>query len=418
MKNGINFLLIVLLMTTSNLMGQSGAVSPYSYFGIGTNEAFNTSRYLAMGQTGIALGSELYLNSRNPASLTSVPVSTFLYDIGIQGSVNTSKSRFDKQTRYDGGLSNISIGFRLSERLALSAGMEPVSQAKYMISLNLPVEGTSTDYPVVVEGEGGITRTYLSTGFRFNENLSIGGTVNYFFGSVDQTQTVSVNSETITNFIYSKKDRYTGIGFGLGMQYEHDFDSDTKLTFGGILNFKSKLGRNTAILTEILLADDVEPDFEVENENGNVFLPFEAGFGMAMYFGRKWQLTADYASKKWNKSASLQTSEIYKSESIFSLGAEFNPRGLSYQDFFKRLSYRFGASYSTGNFKILNENVDKVSASLGVGIPVSKSGVGLNFSYVYTKRGWISNSYLKDTYHLFSLSFSGFENWFVKKVIY
>lgn len=414
-KNSIG-LTALFQLASFYVAAQSGAVSPYTYFGIGETESFNTSRYNSMGQTGIALSSNLYLNSRNPASLSSIPASSFLYDFGLQGSVNTSKSGNEKQTRFDGGLANLKVGLRLNDYFAASLGMEPVSQSKYKIGSSIPIEGTSSEYPVTIEGEGGLTRVFSSLGFKLNDNLSLGGTINYYFGSVDQLHTINVNSETITDFVVSKENKYAGIGFGLGLQYRHQFSKDLGFTFGGILNFKSKIAQNTETNTKIILSD-TEEEFSVDEIKDNVYLPLETGVGMALDFGKSWTVTADYTSKKWEKLDFTQTTEIYKNENIFGLGAEYRPKALPYQSFHNKLAYRMGISYSTGNFKIVNDEVDKASASIGLGIPVTQSGMSINLGYSLTKRGWISDSYVKDTYHLFTLSFSGFENWFVKKFI-
>jgi|GEM_PF-643771 len=408
--------MVIIHLISIKAIAQSGAVSPYTYFGIGATESFNTSRYNTMGQTGIALGSGIYLNSRNPASVTAISGSTFLYDLGVQGSVNISESSSDRETRVDGGLSNLAVGLRLNNHFAISMGMEPVSQSKYKISTTIPLEGTASDYPVILEGEGGISRVYSSLGYQLNDNLSLGGTINYFFGSVDQSHRINVNSETMTDFVVEKDNRYSGIGFGLGMQYRHKFDKNLGFTFGGILNFKSKIAQNTETITRTILSSASQEE-TVEEVKGNVYLPMETGVGIALEIGRKWTVTADYANKKWDKLEYTGTSERHKNENIFAVGAEFRPKGLIYQEFYKKISYRVGLNYSTGNFKIVNEEVDKASASFGLGIPVTQSGMTMNVGYSFTKRGWISDSYVKDTYHLFTISFSGFENWFVKKYI-
>ena len=60
--------IVLLSFSGMALHAQNSTTSPYSGFGIGELEMSSGGRNAAMGQTGIALRSNLFLNTANPAS--------------------------------------------------------------------------------------------------------------------------------------------------------------------------------------------------------------------------------------------------------------------------------------------------------------------------------------------------------------
>lgn len=400
-------------LVSASVCAQSGTVSPYSYFGIGTTENFNNNRNYAMGQTGIALSSFNYLNNRNPASLGNMTSSTFIYDIGVYGSLNRSESYSDKQSVIDGNISNLSVGFPLSNKFGLMLGLEPVSQSKYTINTTIPVEGTSYESRIKLSGEGGITKVFSSLGFRVNDNLYLGGTVNYLFGSIDRLETINTGTALVETFTLKNANSYQGFSFGLGMQYHHSFSENTKGTFGGIINFKSKIHQEM-ISTYDLYVSSANTVYTIDTISRNVYLPQEIGVGFALDFKEKLTLSFDYAAKNWEGiNYSSDTREIYQKEHLFNLGAEYRPRGVM-SNYFNRTMYRMGLGYSTGNYKLYGEDIDKIFATAGIGY-LLKPRFSINVSYSFTKKGWLSDAAMKDTYHLLSISFTGVEAWFTKR---
>jgi len=76
------FFSLLITISCFGLSAQNNTSSPYSGLGIGELEMSSGGRNTAMGQTGIGLRSNLFMNTANPASLTAIDPQSFLFDIG------------------------------------------------------------------------------------------------------------------------------------------------------------------------------------------------------------------------------------------------------------------------------------------------------------------------------------------------
>ena len=96
MKLKTTIFIILLIIQGSIAYGQNNTSSPYSGFGIGELEMSAGGQNSGMGQTGIALRSNLFMNMANPASLTAIDRQSFLFDMGVNmkytNLANSSKS--------------------------------------------------------------------------------------------------------------------------------------------------------------------------------------------------------------------------------------------------------------------------------------------------------------------------------------
>ena len=112
----IIFFIFLITIPGITLLAQNSTSSPYSGFGIGELEMSSGGRNAAMGQTGIASRSSLFLNTANPASLTTIEAQSFLLDMGFNIKYTKLQNSTKSVNVTDGNLSWIQIASRSPEK--------------------------------------------------------------------------------------------------------------------------------------------------------------------------------------------------------------------------------------------------------------------------------------------------------------
>jgi hypothetical protein len=147
MKIKIIFFVFLITIPKITLLAQNSTSSPYSGFGIGELEMSSGGRNAAMGQTGIASRSSLFLNTANPASLTTIEPQSLLLDMGF----NIKYTKLENSTKNvnvtDGNISWIQIGFPITKKIFGGFSLNPKSSVGYNIYSAKTIDGTSISYP-------------------------------------------------------------------------------------------------------------------------------------------------------------------------------------------------------------------------------------------------------------------------------
>ena len=91
------------------------------------------------------------------------------------------------------------------------------------------------------------------------------------------------------------------------------------------------------------------------------------------------------------------------------------PKYNSITKYYKRMDFRIGASYVNTPLQFGVDQLNEVSISFGVGIPVKKSRTKYDFSCVLGRRGTTDNSLIEEQFVRFGLSVSYDGIWFVKR---
>lgn len=152
------------LMQTMNAQDSS----PYSYFGLGTFNNVDNARNVALGNTGIALQAEDYINSKNPASITGLDMRNVVFDVGGLLKYNTISSNKGTDKRLNGNFTNLGLAMRISNHFYLGANVQPTTSTDYKMISTIPIEGTSATYPITYEGSGGISNLGVTLGYKIN----------------------------------------------------------------------------------------------------------------------------------------------------------------------------------------------------------------------------------------------------------
>ena len=98
-----------------------------------------------------------------------------------------------------------------------------------------------------------------------------------------------------------------------------------------------------------------------------------------------------------------------------SAGMQFTPDYNSITKYYKRIDYRFGASYSNTPLFLEGNQLNEMSVSFGFGIPVKKSRTKYDFSCTIGKRGTTEGNLIKEQFVRLALSVSYDGIWFLKR---
>src|SRR5210317_2274597 len=123
---------LLLLLASESTWAQARISSPYSRYGVGDLWHNHTSVVLAgMGNVGLAISSDNYLNIKNPASYTGFDSTSFLFDISGVGMYNTLKTTEISQPADYASLGYILFGTPITKRWKASFGLIPFSNVGY-----------------------------------------------------------------------------------------------------------------------------------------------------------------------------------------------------------------------------------------------------------------------------------------------
>jgi hypothetical protein len=396
-------------------MAQSDVNSPYTLFGVGKENTSTFGGSNGFANTGIAYSNGLLINKINPASLTAIEPTSFLYEVGLNSTLSLKADNNSTQTNYNFNFTHIGIAFSVSNHWKMSFGLVPKTKTSYDIDFIEPVEGDTGLYYTSITGSGGVNELFWGHGFKIGKNLSLGVELNAYFGAINQEKYIDYET---TQVYLKESSSYTGVGLKGGFQYKLNNLLGTNTTFGGIVYVPSTLngsqdieGTKTSGISnsDIIIAEE---DLEIDNFD----IPLKIGFGITSQIN-KLTINLDYQKSYWGDSYISNTNFSYNNQNIYGLGFEYK-RQTNTLRYYKKIIYRMGMNYDTGYLDFSGTKINTYGFSAGIGLPVSNRGSSLNFSYAYGKEGTLSNNLIMDNFHKISLNISLHANWFQKQKIF
>lgn len=371
-----------------------------------------------MGNTGIASKNLFSINKTNPASITSIASSAFLYELGLSSTYSNKKTINSTQTNADINVAHVAMAFEVKNYWKMNFGLVPYSKVSYEIDVTKPVEGSTQYLNTNISGSGGINEVFWGNGVKLGKNLSVGVELSALFGNISETQLIYIGSSTTT---ITNSKNYFGLGLTSGLQYTINNIFGTETTFGATLNLPTSLsGTEDETGTKSFTGSDEytildETDIDIDNFE----LPTKVGFGISSIINKSLTVNVDYKRNYWSDSYISNNTYKYQDQDIYGVGVEYQP-SKNISSFWNKLKYRAGANYNSGYLVLSKQKIDNYALSLGVGIPLSKSLYSsmLNINYSYGKEGTINNQLIQDNYHKLSINFSLLGNWFQKAKIF
>lgn len=301
-----------------SVVAQNNTNLPTSMYGVGELSTNDGGRYAGMGNIGIALNRTGFQNTLNPAAITRMDSTCFIFDVGA--SVSSARYSFqnDHSSSFMGNPNRFSIGCRILPRWYAMIGAAPYSSVGYMIQTEEEVEGMPGSYTYsLFEGSGGLYRCYLTNAFALTKRLSVGVNLGIILGTVTQSET---QESAIVEYESSKRAFYADFG----IHYEFNTTGSQKWAAGLVFAPSLQVNHeNNLTYSNSSTSEGVDKSYHSRTQ----YLPMHIGTGISMTTGR-WVATADYNYLDWSRNTSSYTSMKYENQHKLNIGGTYitNPR--------------------------------------------------------------------------------------------
>ena len=410
-KNTFFLFLLFVLLIIPDLQAQNNTNSPFSIFEIGEIEFRDFGSTAGMGNVGIGVQSENFLNRRNPAALTTIDTLRFVFDVAAAIKFSEFSTKENSARTNNFNFKSLAAGLRISKRWTSSVGLKPFSSVGYNIKDQQYVEGSENNYDnVFFTGSGGLNNFYWANAYEILPGLSLGLTSSYLFGNVAHNIDTDVYSVRTTHNI-------SKIHFDFGLQYSHLFGNHTNITVGGIYVNEAKIDihRSKVVYSTTAVEQDQRlPDL-------NLRLPQTYGAGFSVNRNKRdaeLLFAADYQFSNWSTNLVRYEGLTYTDSHIYSAGLQITPNVNRFENYFQIIRYSIGACYNRSYLKVNGHQLNDFSISFGLGFPftnqlrtISYVNLAVNVGESGTgKRGGITERYV-----LVSANMSLIDRWFAKR---
>jgi hypothetical protein len=414
------FIGLISLMLWSNSSFSQVTLSPYSAIGIGDILDPTTASKFGMAGLGVSNGTYFSLNIVNPALLHYNRVA--LFSAAVLAETKTiSQEGFEPYAVGSGQLNHMALAFPLiSGKLSTSLVLNPYSAVNYNVSFQVPIEGHPTDSAFIsAKGDGGIDQLSLSFGGEILSGLSVGLRASYLFSSIRKEGKSFVPLTTANNYVATINERvsFQDFMFGLGVAYKYKIGETSSLNVGATYDFKTEVDSKlfTRFDQELITGGTVFGDTIEDNTPIKVTLPTKMAVGFSYNYKNKMLLGVDYTVQDWSESKDFGTDQtIYSKREKYVFGAEITPDINSINNYFKRMTYRFGASYTNTPYILGDTQISDFGINFGMSLPVVRFS-SLDFGVQLGSRGTLTNNLIQENYFkvYFGVSFND-SRWFLQ----
>ena len=422
-KTASFLLLIIFVLLVSDISrGQARISSPYSRYGVGELWYNNYSTTLSgMGNIGLAIKSDNYLNIKNPASYMGFDSTSFLFDVSGLSQYNTLKTTELSQSADYTSFSYILFGTPVTKWWRASFGLIPFSNMGYLV-FNEEEQDDVGRTRYVYEGDGGLNQFHLGSGFQITKNLSVGINASYVWGIINKRRRVTFpDSLYMLSTRIDNIDHISDIMVELGAQYYIPLKNDMVLGTGLVVKPPMKLNTTRKYIVQNYFANDdgtieLPRDTVAYNPSTKGTLDFPLGIGGGISLSKANQFTVgiDVSWRQWEKYQSYGRSDSLQNSLSFNLGGEYTPKHNSISSYWQRMKYRLGFRYENTYLEINDTPIKEFGISFGLGLPFRRSKSMLNFAFEFGNRGTVKNSLVQENFFKFTFGLSIYERWFVK----
>jgi len=419
------------IVSAPALAQSNGNGTIYSRYGLGTLETFSSSQSAALGGGGYALRSLNYNPMGNPA-LWSDQVFTRLAAGGSYEHIQATGSQNQTSRLASGSVEAVQFNFPLYEReLGVGMSFQPYSVSNYrVLRTNEDPPGDLPAYEVNYQGTGGLYSFRGGLGYKVNEILRVGASVDVIFGIVESQRRTEfeVTSTSLRNTVASDATRLSGVSGTVGahLSFADVFAAEDAFSIGGAVELPTTLeGRRIRTLDEDLARDTLS------NVQGDVSLPWRTRLGLAYQPNERWSFVLDGTFEPWSSFSTTfggasggqfgrqfpaGGAETLTDRWRLSAGAEVVPGGEgNLSGFFGRTGYRFGAYTEQLYVQPNGNNVQTYAATGGLSLPTSLPGTRIDLNLRAGVREPRGDSFVRDVFYGVSVHVNFGERWFQQR---
>ncbi|MDR3351153.1 MAG: hypothetical protein LBN98_05890 [Prevotellaceae bacterium] len=394
--------------------------TPYTFYGIGDLSSPGLSYHRGMGGIGIGMRSSRTINYLNPAALSAQDTLSFMFDFGAEMQNYYLATSTHSSVNNSFNMHHMVMSFPIWGKTVMALSVLPYSSVGYDIyrkETRPEILVESGDVTYSHHGEGGLNQVMMSVGHSFGR-LSIGGQVQYIFGSIDRFDNVNfANASEISRVNSGKLIKASNFAFGLGAQYTQPLGK-YRLTAGALYQFANNMPiEKIDFIYSIggMGADTLRHD---SNPNARLLVPASLGVGVTFSEGAKWLAGVDYTYRDWTRADfDAPSSRSFKAmpEHIIRAGFEYTPNRYDIRYFLKRWSYRGGLFFENTYLQFDATRIKNYGLTFGIGIPVGNLNNALNIAAELGQRGTTRDNLIRERYWKLSVSVSLYDIWFVKQ---
>ncbi|CAM4190681.1 hypothetical protein [Zobellia nedashkovskayae] len=423
----IGFAIICLFAT--GMYAQDGSVSPYSYFGLGELRSGSTAENQMMGGIGMYADS-IHVNLKNPAAYGGLGIQgrddfgITTYTAGLSYKQTNLKSYTESQTTAVTNLDYLSIGLSIKKGLGIGFGIIPYSSVGYNFEDLVGTEGSQEINQY--SGDGGVNKVYMSVGYEFAKDFSIGVTANYNFGRIE-TLKVQSNEGILLGSKDERVSRINGVDFNYALSYSPAIDDTHTLVTSVRINTQANLtARNTQRIgsfigspTQERFVNEVDLAAQGREDTG-ITIPTTTTLGIGYGKDMQWFLGVEYSFQKLTDFSNdfLEIDNlVYKDASTLALGGFYTPERNSFGSYFKRVTYRAGVRLEKTGMYVNEKDINNFGITFGLGLPLGNNLSNLNLGFEVGKKGTTAADLIEESYFKVNLGLSLSDQWFRKRKI-
>jgi hypothetical protein len=364
----------------------------------------------------------IHINLNNPAAYSKLEYTT--YTAGLSRKEYRFESNVSKENSSISNLDYLSLGFNLGKGFGMGFGIMPYSSIGY----NFQSERTTAQGSVSesFNGEGGLNRVYLSVGYQLFNNLSLGVTSNFNFGSQNTNSYQTIEDVQLGSFNRIES-RIKGFDFNFGASFTPDITDKHTLFTSIIVNTQANLvSENTRTIgsfstTNGMDVEVTEVDLEAQGlARTGVQIPTTATLGVGYGQDRKWFLGAEYSFQElgnFENELTPASNLEYKNAQTFRLGGYYIPEYTSFTSYLKRVTYRTGAKVSKSGIVVDNKEINDFGITFGMGLPLGRNLSNINLGFELGKRGTKYGDLVEESYFKVNVGLSLNDKWFIPRKI-
>jgi hypothetical protein len=407
-------ILIVFILFSVITTAQERNSSPYSFYGIGLTTFKGTVENQSMGGLSF-MADSIHLNLRNPAAYGNLGLTT--YTLGASHSSVKMKTSTETDKANRTSFDYLAVGIPAG-KFGFGFGLLPYTSVGYNI-IDRSEDGSSASR---FSGSGGLNKVFLSGGYSFNENLSIGVDVNYNFGNI-QNKNIFIREGLQYGSREINRSDLSGFTYKIGLAYERMLKEELQFSFGAHYmpeaNLHSENERELATIVFSGTGMDMAVDSrQIDVEDGDLSLPSSFTVGAGIGKPRKWflgmEFTGSEASDFSNRSFALEGAD-YKKSSAYRAGGYYIPNYNSLTSYLSRIVYRAGVRMEETGLVVNGEEISEFGMSFGVGLPAGRMLSNVNLGFEYGQRGTTDSGLVQENFFNAKLSLSLNDRWFVKR---
>ena len=407
----ILFLLVGGLPLPSLLSAQSGG-SSYSIFNIGDLQTSTTASSAGRGGVEAAIPYSDLLNSVNPAAWTTLDYVTIQAGLRFEQYrvSDANQSIWQNRTAFQ----NVTVGLPYSKKLGgtIGLGIRPFTTVNYRTGLQqeVPSGDTHVIADLTYSGSGGISQGFIGTALSPIDNISLGATLDFYFGTSENRTIVDFPVSNLNDAGYANNDSWSGIGATLGL----------------LVNPTENLRIGVAFTPGFTLTDKRE-SFSIFRESGfddtigvtesesELLIPGKISVGASWQHGRT-LLSGDVLMQGWGEHDQLlQTRNRLRT----GIGVDYLPAKGTLASGLSKWTLRSGLWYEQTYYALTQGDINEMGVTAGVHIPFSTtgrlgSGAGADIGLEVGMRGTTENGLTREIFGKLSLELAISEFWFAR----